>query len=256
MVAKDKVKYITLLGCMFFMQLSLFAQKTYQFKIRSPKTSCIVTVKDSILWLDKDNLVNVKVINAKGSIKVKFLNGTVTKKENENYTVAFDNGGKTVISVYHFVKGDFRLIESISMKVEEPQIYFCGVRVGTKAGALKMKQEHIVARSTPYNNIALKIKSYDMIFYDGVINNTFHSDTTVLSKKMTDILFEKPQNKGDLSFRFDSNKRLYFTNIEAVMPDGKNKFLTPFELFLHKDSTRKDDIAFIFSIQRVYSTKQ
>jgi hypothetical protein len=241
--------------CLFFLQHTLVAQKTYRFKVRAPQTSCTIAVKDSLLWLDKDNVITVNVTHQTGSIKVKFANGTVIKRNGNEFTVTFDNGGKTVISVYQYMKGNFRLIYSESRTVEEPTIYFCGVKVGTKSGGLKMREEHIVAKSVPYNNSMLKIKGYDMIYFDGVTSNTFHSDSTELSKTMTDIIFEKPQKKGDQSFRFGLNKRLYFTNIAAIMPDGKNKFLTPFELFLEQDSAKTDDIAFIFSVRRVYAKK-
>lgn len=251
-----KSKYPFFVICSFLLQFQLAAQKTYRFKVRAPQSVCTVTVKDSLLWLDKDNLVTVKVTNQTGSIKIKFVNGTVTKKAEGEYSVTFSNGGKTMISVYQYINGNFRLIHTESMKVEEPLIYFCGVKVGTKSGGLKMREEHMVAKSIPYNNSSLKIKGYDMVYFDGITSYTFHSDTTLLSKKMTDIIFERPQKKGDQSFRFGMNQRVYFANINAVMPDGKEKFLTPFEIFLETDSTKTDDIAFIFSVRRVYATKQ
>lgn len=255
-MALGKCKYLTcFITCILFLHIPTAAQKTYKFKIRSPKLTCTITVKDSLLWLDRDNVIQVTVTNPKGSTKVSVLNGTILKKAGEEYTVSFDNGGKTVISVYQYENGNFRLIHSQSMNVEEPVIYFCGVKVGTKAEGLKMREEHLIAKSIPYNNTALKIKGYDMVYFDGISNYTFHSDTTLLSKKMTDIIFEKPLRKNDQSFRFGQNKRVYFANINAVMPDGKEKFLTPFELFLETDSTKKDDLAFIFSIQRLYSKK-
>ncbi len=240
---------------MLFLQVYTFAQKTYTFKVRAPKTTCVITIRDTTVWLDKDNTINVTVTNAKGKIKVNFLNGTVIKKTNDDYVVAFDNGGKTVITVYQYTKGNFRLVHSESIKVQEPVVYFCGVKVDSKARGFQMDTEHFKATSIPFNK-SLKINGFDMIYFDGISDNVFHSDTTVLSKKMTDIIFEKPQNKGDQSFRFGRGKRVYFTNIAAVMPDGKKKFLTPFEIFLFQDSANTDDIAFLFSVNHVYKKKQ
>lgn len=247
-------KYVLFFICIFFGQQNISAQKTYTFKVRTQKTKCIVTVKDSALWIDKDNTINIKVINPKGKIKVTFLNGTVVKKTDESYVVTFDNGGKTLVSVYQFTKGNFKLIHTELLKVEEPVLYFCGVKVDTKSKGFQMEKEHFRAKSIPFN-APLKIKGYDMVYFDGVSESIFHSDTTMLSKKMTDILFEKPQKKGDQSFRFGEGKRVYFTNIAAVMPDGKNKFLTPFEIFLYQDSTNEDDIEFVFSVNHVYKKK-
>lgn len=232
-----------------------FAQKTYKFKVRAPQTMCIVEVNDSLLWLDKDNRVTIQIKNQKGKIKVHFANATSKKISDNEYLVSFESAGKTMVSVHQFYKGGFKLIHSQSLKVEEPEVHFCGVKVGTKSRGFQLAQEHFRAKSIPYNS-NIKIKSYDMIYFDGVSENIFHSDTTLLSQKMMDILFEKPLRAGDMSFRFGMNKRVYFSNIAAVMPDGKEKFLTPFEIFLFKDSTRTNDIAFIFAVNHIYSKKQ
>jgi len=224
----NKCKYIISLGLgLFFLQAYIFAQKTYTFKVRTPKTTCTITVRDTTLWIDKDNTINVTVTNAKGKIKVNFLNGTVIKKTNDDYVVTFDNGGKTVITVYQYTKGNFRLVHSESIKVEEPVVYFCGVKVDSKSKGFQMDTEHFKAKSIPFNK-SLKINGFDMIYFDGITDNVFHSDTTMLSKKMTDIIFEKPQNKGDQSFRFGMGKRVYLYKHSSCNARWKEKIFNTF----------------------------
>ncbi len=227
------------------------ASKTYVFKVKAPANRCTVTMNDSVFWLEKDNKVTVKLKDSNNKIRVNFFNGNIISQESDEYTVRFTDPGKTVLSVYEKVGGQYKLVYTKSYKVQEPTLYFCGVKIGTKAGGLKLN-DGLKAYSA-LSDRDIKILGYEMVYYNGISTKTFSADTNTLSQGMIDVIFDKEIKDP---FRFQRNKRVYFANISAVMPDGNKKMLTPFEIFLERDSANTDELAFIFSIKKVYKTKQ
>lgn len=232
------ITYGLLLG-----SLGVFAQgKPVVFKVRAPKAVCSVYMEDSVFWIEKNNNVRVVVRSQNPHIRVTFAQATIVSNDSSNYVVNFENAGSTVISVYEMNGKRPKLIFTKSYKVLEPVMYFCGARVGTRSRAWMMKGEHFKARSTVLNQ-DVKVLGFDMTFYDNISNKTYHSDSCMLTKEMKDLIFEK--------YRFGHGKSVYFSNIMARMPDGKEKPLTPFGVFLERDSANTEEIAFNFSLRRI-----
>lgn len=220
--------------------------KTAVFKVRAPKSACSVFPSDSVFWLEKLNTVRIKIRSDKPT-KVVFGNGKMVSQQDDVYTVRFDTSGTTVIAVFEIDGKRRKLIHTFSYKVKEPEVYFCGVKVGTRSSYLMMRGDHLKAYSIPLDTM-LKVKGFDMLYHDGIKYNTFHTDDNMLSKEMHKVIFE--------DFRFPAQgKQLFFANIKAEMPDGKLKTLSPVSIYVQRDSTNRDEVVFNFEVRRMQLKK-
>jgi hypothetical protein len=220
--------------------------KSVVFKVRAPASSCAVFPEDSVFWIEKENKVRIKA-RTRNPVKVVFRGGTIISSDGENYIIRFDSTGSTVLSVYEMEGWQKRLIYTKSYKVREPDIFFCGVKAGTRGKALQLRDEHFKAYSIPLDT-TLRVVSFDMMFHNGLKYKTYHSDTSMLSNEMRKVIFE------DFRFPADGNKQLFFSNINVRMPDGKVKTLTPITLLVERDSTNRDEVVFNFSVRRMRSS--
>jgi hypothetical protein len=221
------------------------SQKAAVFKVRSPAAVCSIFIEDSCLWLEKDNRIKVKVRSKCKKIKVVFSSGKVVTQDEDTYTVNFDLPGKLVISVYEMDK-KAKLIYTESLKVKEPDLYFCGAKVGSISHGLYMKAEHFKAYSLPFDT-ALSVLGYDMNYNDGVSTTVYHADDNMLSQEMRDIMFEDSRSTAQKR----KSKIVYFSNILTSMPDGSKKMLSPFAVSVIRDSTKKDNIVFNFAVLKM-----
>ncbi len=220
--------------------------KTAVFKVRAPKAACSVFTSDSVFWLERPATIRVKVRSDKQT-KVVFGNGKIIAQEDDLYTVRFDTSGTTVIAVFEIDGKRKKLIHTSRYKVKEPEVYFCGVKVGTRSNYLMMRGEHLKAYSIPLDTM-LKVKGFDMMFHDGIKYKTYHADNNMLSKEMHKVIFE--------DFRFPAKgKQLFFANIKAEMPDGKLKTLNPISIYVQRDSTNRDEVVFNFEVRRTQLKK-
>ncbi len=199
-------------------------------------------MEDSVFWLEKNNNVRVVVRSKVPDVKVVFVKAKIVSQDSNSYVLNFDNPGATAICVYEMHGNTPKLIFTKSYKVKEPTLYFCGVKVGTRSGVYKMREQHLAAFSTVLNT-SVRVLQFDMVYYDKVRNKTYHSDTCMLTKEMKEIIFEK--------YRFAEGQSILFANMMAAMPDGSKKPLSPFGIFLERDSTQTEHVAFIFSVKRV-----
>jgi hypothetical protein len=111
-----------------------------------------------------------------------------------------------------------------------------------------MNEQHIRAYSIPLNT-NLKILKFDMVYYNGQRYNTYHSDSDTLSAKMQKIIFE--------DYRFASkNRQLFFSDITASLPDGRKKMLSPFAIFVFRDSTERDEVVFKFWVAKMVKDRK
>lgn len=219
------------------------AAKTAVFKVRAPTSAVSVFPEDSVLWLEKENKVRIK-IRSERQVKVFFTNGKIVSQNAEDYIVKFDSSGSTVLSVYEIDGARRKLIHTSKHKVKEPEIYFCGVKAGSWSTALKMREEHFKAHSLPLDTM-LKVTGFNMVYHDGIKYKTYSAANNMLTAEMHKVIFE------DFHFPGDNKKMLFFTDIKTQMPDGTIKTLQPITLSVLRDSTNLEEVVFKFAVRRM-----
>jgi hypothetical protein len=222
------------------------------FKVRSPHAVCSVFVEDSTLWLEKNNRIRVKVRSNCESIKVVFDPGKIVAQDGDLYTVNFSTVGSTVISVYEVNNHVKKLIHCESLKIREPDIYFCGIKVSTFKHSLPPHGDALRIYSIPLDT-DLGVVGFDMNYNNGIKTKTFHVNDNKLTNEMIDVMFK---DNDPAVKKKTVNKGIYFNNITASLPDGSTKILSPFALSVVRDTTNKEGVVFNFVIRKMVMKKE
>ena len=222
------------------------SSKTTVFKVRAPASVCSIFLEDTCLWLEKNNKIRVVVRSKCEKIKVVFSSGKIIAQDGDDYTVNFNSGGRTVISVYEIKNKRSKLIHTESFKVREPVLYFCGAKVSSFKHSLYVRGENFKAYSIPFDT-TLPVIGFDMNYNNGVNNKIYHGKDNKLTEEMLDILFKDSQP----SMKKTVNRGIYFSNILASMPDGSKKTLSPFAISVVRDSSNMDNIVFNFAVLKM-----
>lgn len=221
------------------------------FKVRAPHSSCSVFVEDTCLWLEKDNRIRVKVRGDAGPVKVVFFPGKIVSREGDLYTVNFDKPGSTVVSVYEIRDKGRKLIHTESLKIHEPDLYFCGIKVGSFQHGIHVKGETLRIYSIPFGT-DLGLTGYDMNYNNGIKTRVYHVKDNKFTEEMIDVMFK---DKDPAVKKKMVNKGIYFSNIAASMPDGSIKYLSPFALSVVRDTTKTRELVYNFVIRKMVLKK-
>ncbi|MCC6690822.1 MAG: hypothetical protein IT235_04755 [Bacteroidia bacterium] len=219
------------------------------FKVRSPLAKCSVFYEDSVFWLEKENIVRVKVKGRNKNVKLIVEGGRIASSDGDTYVLRFGSPGMAAVSVYQQTDKSRKLLYTKQYKIKTPTLFFCGIKLDSASKVLKMRGCHLYAFSQ-YYKMNLKVRSFDMYFTEDTdrynkdkskrVPILFKSDTCILSgeMKLKVVNFQPKYND------------IYFHNIICIAPDGSKKILDPIQLSVKRDTADKKTISLIYAVQK------
>jgi hypothetical protein len=215
---------------LFFLTGACFAQskqgRTSVFKVKAPLATCTINCKDTLFLLEKESVVNIVIKGRNAKTNVTVSGGEVRSIKGDNYTVRLFEVGIAVIRVYQRISTGTKLIGVRKFEVKPPELFFCGLKLGSTTSILKLGNCHMYAYSS-YFKENLPVNKFTMLFYESVnpktrkpIIDTLKTDTCRMTNAMKQRLID---------FQPKTNK-IYFYNLLCKLPDGSFRLLEPVEL--------------------------
>ncbi|TND09857.1 MAG: hypothetical protein FD123_785 [Bacteroidetes bacterium] len=218
--------------------------KTAVFKVRAPQATCSIFTEEKFFWLEKNNIVRVKVRGG-GKIQVELTGGKIIEQDGGNYTLFFTSPGTAAISVYKFGRYGRELALTKTYEVRGPTLYFCGIKTDSTSKYLRLRGDNLYAYSD-YFKQALPVLSFEMFFTGDTVNvrnakpTRYKSDTCMLTKEMQyKVLHYQPKYNY-----------IYFHNIVCEVPDGTKRILDPVRLHGIVDTANKKTLSLIYAVFR------
>ncbi len=235
---------------LFFLVIIVFfgypiSSQTLVFTVRAPAPQCTIITKESYLWLEVDNPVQVKVKGPKNmKVNVVVTGGKVVSIKEDIYYVRFTKPGTTAISVYHNTKYGRELLETKKMQVKTPELYFCSIKLDSVSKSIRLKDPDIRAYSKYYKQ-EMAITSFEMYYIEDTTKRKVapykmksDSSTLTLEMKKTILKFQP---------KFSS---IYMLNIICRVPDGTKRILDPIQLNIEVDTANKENLSLLYSVRR------
>ncbi|HXC06727.1 MAG TPA: hypothetical protein VNZ86_18345 [Bacteroidia bacterium] len=203
------------------------------FRVTRSAVTYEVFPKDSILWGNQENKIQIRAHGKKRTAYVMLEGGHLAAVRNNDslYTATVND---TVVTALLSIRekmadGGSRLVFSKPYRIKRippPVLYVCGVKTDSVIDKQQLIVEDLLyARSEQYK-FRLIIESFDMIVLSEKGESRFHS----------------VNNHFTLEQRREIHKlvpgnTLFFENIRCLMPSGEVKTLKPVQIFI--DDTNK-----------------
>ncbi len=221
------------------------AAQTLVFTVRAPAPGCTIITQESYLWLETDNPVQVKVRGPKNmKVNVLVTGGKVVSVKDDIYYMRFTKPGAAVISVYHNTKYGRELLETKTMQVKTPELYFCSIKLDSVSKSIRLKDPDIRAYSRYYKK-EMAITSFEMYY----IEDTTKRKALPVRMKSDSCTLTTEMRKTILKFqpKFSS---IYMLNIICKVPDGTKRILDPIQLNIEVDTANKQNLSLLYSVRR------
>ncbi len=208
----------------FLYSIQLLAQtngSTLIVKKAQWKISIVST--DSILWIGKDNVLDIKVEGGKNyCIKI---DGGIFYTFNNRYVVKVKTEGAATITVFEKLPKDKKRVLYSKMYIIKnmpaPIIKVCGVAPDSVIDKKQLIAENSITVYDPNQNMYLKVIGFSLIISSGGVINNFVSNNCHFTINM--------RNKIHL---LKNGSLLYFEDIYCLMPDNTIKKLNDFQLYV------------------------
>lgn len=227
-----------------FFGFSATAQ-TLVFTVRAPAPQCTIITKESYLWLEIDNPVQVKVKGPKNmKVSVVVTGGKVISIKDDIHYIRCTKPGTVAISVYQNTKYGRELMETKKMQVKNPELYFCSIKLDSVSKSIRLKNPDVRAYSNYYKK-EMSITSFEMYY----IEDTTKRKAEPVRMKSDSCTLTTEMRKTILKFqpKFSS---IYMLNIVCKVPDGTKRILDPIQLNIEVDTANKEKLSLLYSLKR------
>jgi hypothetical protein len=208
----------------FLLPFCLHAQENRQ-KITVKKTQWKISISspDSILWINKQNIVDIKVEGA-NNYAINIEGGTIHPYGNK-YLVKVNKEGAATISVFEKLPANKKRVLFTKMYLvktpPEPKVKVCGVAPDSVIDKHQLIAENSLIIFDEFEKQYLKVLGFNLVFSKGGKTQKYESKNCHFTIDM--------RNKIHL---LESGTLLYFENIYCLMPDNSVKKLSDFQLFI------------------------
>jgi|GEM_PF-2047876 len=228
------------------------AGKTAVFKVRAPKTECAILSEENFFWLEKDNIVRIKVKgkNKKVQLSVTAASCQTVQQDEQTYTLRFSTPGIAEVSVFELTGYGRLLLCTKKYEVKGPALFFCGVKMDSTSYRIDLRSAHLYAYSDFFRQV-MPIVSFEMFFTE---------DTTKLARNRPE---SKPvRMKSDTcQLTAEMRKRLlkfqpkynfiYMHSIICEVPDGTKRILDPIRLHVVQDTIDKNELRLRYEVRKL-----
>lgn len=194
--------------------------------------TCVISCKDTVLLLEKESIITVRIKGRNARTKVSASGGEIRSVRGDDYKIRMFEPGTLVIRVYQEVSTGTKLIGIREFMIRAPELFFCGLKIGSISHVLKLGKCHMYAWSDYYKK-NLPVNKFTMLYYEDIVRasdkpkvDTLKADTCRLTGAMRQRL---------MKFQPKTNK-IYFYNLLCSIPDGTYRLLEPVELRVQMDT--------------------
>lgn len=209
----------------------LFSQNfVTKIKIKKTKWNVLISPADSVLWINKENQVEINVEG--GDNYYVGIKGGTLKYYKSKYWLLVPTEGAATLTVYEKLpnkknKPVYTKLYQIK-RIPEPVPYVCGVKGDSVIDKLQIINDNEITALHPSNKQKFAIANFDLIVTIGGKTDTLHSPNSHFTIEMRKRIYY-----------LESGSILYFENVYCAMPDGKLQKLKPFEIFINETNKYK-----------------
>jgi hypothetical protein len=189
-----------------------------------------ITSPDSVLWINRKNIVNIKVMG--GSNYAIHINGGTIFQRNDQYFVNVKEEGAVTISVYEKLPGKKMRVLSTKLfpvkRIPLPQIFVCGVRQDSVIDKMQIINDNVITAYHPFYKVNLPVVGFDMIVPAGKKTEKLSSNNNHFTIDMRRRIYG-----------LKSGTLLYFENVYYILPDGSKEKTDAFQLFVSETNKYK-----------------
>ncbi len=197
--------------------------KDATIKIKKAKWDVRVRPADSILWIDKENHVEINVEGGSNYL-VNVKDGKIKHRGNKYTLNVFTEGAEmlTVSEKLPNKKGKTIFTKLYQVKrIPDPVAFVCGVKSDSVIEKQQIINDNKVTAIHPFYKMELAVLGFDVIFTFGGKIDTLTSTNSHFTIDMRRRIYY-----------LTSGSILYFENIYCAMPDGRIQKIKPFEIFV------------------------
>lgn len=196
------------------------------FVVKTAKSVITVLPATNILYVNEDNRITIRYKGKYKISKVQLLGGTIDKKNDSNYVLKVTTGVEAVLSVYEkLTNGTERLAMNKKYKIYSrplPDVTLDGVKCDSVVDKFTVIASGRLYARSKYTREKYTIKSFTMEMPGGG-KDTLNAEGNQMTQDMKIAVDKMPKGQGGM---------LIFRNIVCIMPNGEERKLATFRVYL------------------------
>ncbi len=196
------------------------------FVVKTAKSVITVLPATNILYTNEDNRITIRYKSKHKMTKVQLLGGTVDKKTDSTFVLKVTTGVEAILSVYEKpANGAERLAMNKKYKIYSrplPDITIDGVKCDSVVDKFTVIASGRLYARSKYTRDKYIIKSFTMEMPGGG-KDTLNAEGNQMTQDMKIAVDKMPKGQGGM---------LIFRNIICIMPNGEERKLPTFRVYL------------------------